>query len=248
MKTFSMTHIGQRREMNQDYMYTSETAVGNLPNLFLVADGMGGHAAGEYASRFTVEKLVEKIKESSQTEPVALMKEAVEHVNAMLLAEANADRAKAGMGTTIVAATVIGERLYAANVGDSRLYVINEESITQITRDHSLVEEMVRLGEMNKEDAKDHPDKNIITRAIGVMPEVAPDFFEISLKDQDMILMCSDGLTNMINDIDIKKIVLGQRDIVEKAEKLVETANQNGGRDNITVVLVEPFSDEVKVC
>ncbi len=248
MKTFSMTHIGQRREMNQDYMYTSETAVGNLPNLFLVADGMGGHAAGEYASRFTVEKLVEKIKESSQTEPVALMKEAVEQVNAMLLAEANADRAKAGMGTTIVAATVIGERLYAANVGDSRLYVINEESITQITRDHSLVEEMVRLGEMNKEDAKDHPDKNIITRAIGVMPEVAPDFFEISLKDQDMILMCSDGLTNMINDIDIKKIVLGQRDIVEKAEKLVETANQNGGRDNITVVLVEPFSDEVKVC
>lgn len=243
-----MTHIGQRREMNQDYMYTSETAVGNLPNLFLVADGMGGHAAGEYASRFTVEKLVEKIKESSQTEPVALMKEAVEQVNAMLLAEANADRAKAGMGTTIVAATVIGERLYAANVGDSRLYVINEESITQITRDHSLVEEMVRLGEMNKEDAKDHPDKNIITRAIGVMPEVAPDFFEISLKDQDMILMCSDGLTNMINDIDIKKIVLGQRDIVEKAEKLVETANQNGGRDNITVVLVEPFSDEVKVC
>ena len=166
----------------------------------------------------------------------------------MLLAEANADRAKAGMGTTIVAATVIGERLYAANVGDSRLYVINEESITQITRDHSLVEEMVRLGEMNKEDAKDHPDKNIITRAIGVMPEVAPDFFETSLKDQDMILMCSDGLTNMINDIDIKKIVLGQRDIVEKAEKLVETANQNGGRDNITVVLVEPFSDEVKVC
>lgn len=248
MKTFSMTHIGQRREMNQDYMYTSETAVGNLPNLFLVADGMGGHAAGEYASRFTVEKLVEKIKESSQTEPVALMKEAVEQVNAMLLAEANADRAKAGMGTTIVAATVIGERLYAANVGDSRLYVINEESITQITRDHSLVEEMVRLGEMNKEDAKDHPDKNIITRAIGVMPEVAPDFFEISLKGQDMILMCSDGLTNMINDIDIKKIVLGQRDIVEKAEKLVETANQNGGRDNITVVLVEPFSDEVKVC
>ena len=248
MKTFSMTHIGQRREMNQDYMYTSETAVGNLPNLFLVADGMGGHAAGEYASRFTVEKLVEKIKESSQTEPVALMKEAVEQVNAMLLAEANADRAKAGMGTTIVAATVIGERLYAANVGDSRLYVINEESIKQITRDHSLVEEMVRLGEMNKEDAKDHPDKNIITRAIGVMPEVAPDFFEISLKDQDMILMCSDGLTNMINDIDIKKIVLGQRDIVEKAEKLVETANQNGGRDNITVVLVEPFSDEVKVC
>lgn len=247
MKTFSMTHVGQRREMNQDYMYTSETAVGNLPNLFLVADGMGGHAAGEYASRFTVEKIVEKITNSSQKEPVASIKEAVEQVNTMLLAEADADVSKAGMGTTIVAATVVENRLYAANVGDSRLYVINEESIIQITRDHSLVEEMVRLGEMDKEDAKDHPDKNIITRAIGVLPEVTADFFEIMLNPGDMILMCSDGLTNMVEDNEIKKIVLGQRDIVEKAEKLVETANRNGGKDNITVVLIEPFSDEVKV-
>lgn len=248
MKTFSMTHVGQRREMNQDYMYTSETAVGNLPNLFLVADGMGGHAAGEYASRFTVEKIVEKIGRSPRREPVALIKEAVEEVNVMLLAEADADVSKTGMGTTIVAATVIDGRLYAANVGDSRLYVINRESITQITRDHSLVEEMVRMGEMDKEVAKDHPDKNIITRAVGVLPEVAVDFFEITLAEEDMILMCSDGLTNMVEDSEIKRIVLGQRDIVEKAEKLVETANRNGGRDNITVVLIEPFSGEVKEC
>ena len=248
MKTFSMTHVGRRREMNQDYMYTSETAVGNLPNLFLVADGMGGHAAGEYASKFTVEKMVEKIGSSSGKQPVALIKEAVEEVNALLLAEAEADASKTGMGTTIVAATVIDGRLYAANVGDSRLYVINREQITQITRDHSLVEEMVRLGEMDKEAAKDHPDKNIITRAVGVLPEVAVDFFEIALAEEDTILMCSDGLTNMVEDSEIKRIVLGQRDIVEKAEKLVEAANQNGGRDNITVVLIEPFSDEVKEC
>ncbi|MBO5523315.1 MAG: Stp1/IreP family PP2C-type Ser/Thr phosphatase [Roseburia sp.] len=248
MKTFSMTHVGRRREMNQDYMYTSETAVGNLPNLFLVADGMGGHAAGEYASKFTVEKMVEKIGSSSGKQPVALIKEAVEEVNALLLAEAEADASKTGMGTTIMAATVIDGRLYAANVGDSRLYVINREQITQITRDHSLVEEMVRLGEMDKEAAKDHPDKNIITRAVGVLPEVAVDFFEIALAEEDTILMCSDGLTNMVEDSEIKRIVLGQRDIVEKAEKLVEAANQNGGRDNITVVLIEPFSDEVKEC
>ena len=127
-------------------------------------------------------------------------------------------------------------------------YVIDRNAIRQITRDHSLVEEMVRLGEMDKADAKVHPDKNIITRAIGVMPDVSVDFFEVELKQGDQILICSDGLTNMIDDEDIKRIVLSQRDIVEKAEKLIETANENGGRDNITVVLIEPFSDEVKEC
>ena len=206
------------------------------------------HAAGDYASRFTVEKLVELIGKSGEKEPVAIMKSAVSMTNSLLLTEAQADPAKNGMGTTIVAATVIGNTLYAANVGDSRLYVINQEDITQITRDHSLVEEMVRLGEVRKEDAKDHPDKNIITRAVGVLPEVTADFFEISLKPGDEILMCSDGLTNMIEDDEIRHIVLGQRDIVEKAEKLIETANRNGGKDNITVVLIEPFSDEVKEC
>lgn len=176
----SMTHIGRRREMNQDYMYTSENAVGKLPNLFLVADGMGGHKAGEYASRFTVEKIVETIETSGQTEPVAAMKEAVEAANRGLLEEAGRDATKAGMGTTVVAATVIGDHLHVANVGDSRLYLINHEAIRQITRDHSLVEEMVRLGEMDKADAKDHPDKNIITRAVGVVPELSVDFLRLS--------------------------------------------------------------------
>lgn len=244
MKTFSMTHIGRRRETNQDYMYTSETAVGNLPNLFLVADGMGGHAAGDYASRFTIEKIVEHVGQSIEKEPVMLLKQAIAYANQLLMKEASYDAQKAGMGTTIVAATCQGDRLYIANVGDSRLYIINQEKITQITRDHSLVEEMVRMGEMDEKDAKVHPDKNIITRAIGVGAEVAVDFFETKVSEGDIILMCSDGLTNMIEDSDIKKIVLGQRDIVEKAERLVETANQNGGRDNITVVLVEPFSKE----
>ena len=124
---------------------------------------------------------------------------------------------------------------------------MNHEAITQITRDHSLVEEMVRMGEMDKADARNHPDKNIITRAIGVLPDVTADFFEVEVKAGDTVLLCTDGLTNMIDDEDIKRIVLGQRDIVEKAEKLVETANENGGKDNITVVLIEPFSDEVKV-
>ena len=248
MKTFSMTDVGIRRESNQDYMYTSETAVGNLPNLFLLADGMGGHAAGDYASRFTVEKVVELVGKSTFTEPVAIIKQAISEANALLLAEADKDVSRQGMGTTLVTATIIDDRMYVSNVGDSRLYLVSDDKMIQVTRDHSLVEEMVRLGEMDKEDAKVHPDKNIITRAVGVLPEVSADFFEVELEPGDMILMCSDGLTNMVRDEEIRQIILGQRDIVEKAEKLVETANKNGGRDNITVVLIEPFSDEVKEC
>ena len=248
MRTFSMTHIGRRRDMNQDYMYTSTTPVGSLPNLFVVADGMGGHNAGEYASRFTVDKMVEVISQNRQQEPVAAMKEALTEANSQLLEEAGADPSKSGMGTTVVAATVIGDLLHVANIGDSRLYVIDHEAIRQITRDHSLVEEMVRLGEMDKAAAKVHPDKNIITRAIGVTRELAVDFFEVELRPGDMILLCSDGLTNMVEDEEIKEIVLEQKNIVEKAEKLINTANENGGKDNITVVLIEPFSDEVKEC
>lgn len=248
MRTFSMTHIGRRRDMNQDYMYTSTTPVGSLPNLFVVADGMGGHNAGEYASRFTVDKVVEVISQNGQQEPVAAMKEALTEANSQLLEEAGADPSKSGMGTTVVAATVIGDLLHVANIGDSRLYVIDHEAIRQITRDHSLVEEMVRLGEMDKAAAKVHPDKNIITRAIGVTRELAVDFFEVKLRPEDMILLCSDGLTNMVEDEEIKEIVLEQKNIVEKAEKLINTANENGGKDNITVILIEPFSDEVKEC
>ncbi len=243
-----MTHIGRRRDMNQDYMYTSTTPVGSLPNLFVVADGMGGHNAGEYASRFTVDKVVEVISQNGQQEPVAAMKEALTEANSQLLEEAGADPSKSGMGTTVVAATVIGDLLHVANIGDSRLYVIDHEAIRQITRDHSLVEEMVRLGEMDKAAAKVHPDKNIITRAIGVTRELAVDFFEVKLRPGDMILLCSDGLTNMVEDEEIKEIVLEQKNIVEKAEKLINTANENGGKDNITVILIEPFSDEVKEC
>ena len=245
MKTFSMTHAGKCRETNQDYMYTSETAVGSLPNLFLVADGMGGHAAGDFASRFTVEKMVEHIRGSQAEGIVALLKEAVTEANRKLFKEAGQDVSKSGMGTTIVAAVVEGNHLYTANVGDSRLYVMNAAGITQITRDHSLVEEMIRLGEMDKSEAKEHPDKNIITRAVGVMSDVAVDFFETELEAGDVVLMCSDGLSNMIEDEDIRQIVLEEKDVVRTVERLVEAANQNGGKDNITVVLIEPYAVEV---
>ncbi len=240
MKTFSITDIGQRREMNQDYVYTSEKPVGNLPNLFIVADGMGGHNAGDYASKYTVETIVDVASKSKLTEPIAILDEAIQTANRMLIDRANENPQMKGMGTTVVALTILGSHLFIANVGDSRLYVVNQE-IQQITRDHSLVEEMVRLGELDKEIAREHPDKNIITRAIGAIAEVDIDFFEIDVEPGDSILMCSDGLTNMIEDEDIRAIIMSQRDVAEQAEKLVDTANRNGGRDNITVIVIHPF-------
>lgn len=244
MKTFSITDIGMNRKMNQDYFYTSEMPVGNLPNLFIVADGMGGHNAGEYASRHTVETIVSMAAASSYTQPASILEEAIKAANEKLRIKAAEDITMKGMGTTVVAATIIDHKLYVANVGDSRLYLVNRD-IKQITRDHSFVEEMVRRGELDKETAREHPDKNIITRAVGVTKEIEIDFFETELSSEDEILLCSDGLTNMVEDGDIRTIIKGQRDTAEKAEKLILAANQNGGKDNITVVVIDPFSDEV---
>ena len=132
------------------------------------------------------------------------------------------------------------ETLHVANVGDSRLYVINGNEIRQITRDHSWVEEMIRRGGLEREQARNHPDKNIITRAVGADETVRTDFFSVRLKEGDLILMCTDGLTNMLEDEEIRMVLDGARDIVEKAQELVRRANENGGRDNISVILIEP--------
>ena len=239
LKTFSVTDIGRKRKTNQDYVYTSEQPVGSLPNLFLVADGMGGHNAGDYASRVAVESILEKIADSSEKDPLRNFDDAIQHANARIRKLASESVELEGMGTTVVAAVCEGKRLYVANVGDSRLYVINRFGIRQITRDHSWVEEMVRLGEIEKKEARNHPDKNIITRAVGADDTVKTDFFAVQLEEGDEVLMCTDGLTNMLEDEEIRMILDGARDIVEKAQQLVRAANDNGGRDNISVILIE---------
>lgn len=242
LKTFSITDIGKKRQLNQDYVYTSEMPIGNLPNVFIVADGMGGHNAGDYASKYTVETIVQEISVAQEDNPVTIIKNAIGIANEHIRQKAEEDERLYGMGTTLVVATCMGNMLQVANVGDSRLYVVNDR-ITQITRDHSLVEEMVRLGGIDRETARSHPDKNIITRAIGASETVKVDFFTVKLQKGDIVLMCSDGLTNMLEDEEIRMILNGQRDIVEKAEELVRAANNNGGKDNIAVVLIEPFAD-----
>ena len=246
MKSFSLTDVGQVRSQNQDYVYASEQPIGNLPNLFVLADGMGGHNAGDFASRCAVSVIEASVKKDMSFNPIKIMRHAIEEANEKIHELAKADAGKAGMGTTLVAVTVVGYYAYVANVGDSRLYLINQ-GIQQLSKDHSLVEEMVRLGGIKPEEAKHHPDKNIITRAIGAKADVDVDFYEHRLKRGDIILMCTDGLSNMVEDEELFHIVQGSRDIVEAGEMLVEAAKENGGTDNIGVVLFEPFADEVSV-
>ena len=247
MKTYSITDTGALREMNQDYFFASDDPVGNLPNLYIVADGMGGHKAGDYASRYTTQRVVASVSRDPGEEPVSIIKEAINTANKILIEEAAEDESKQGMGTTLVVASIIDGKLYVANVGDSRLYIVND-NIRQVTRDHSLVAEMVRLGEVDVAAAREHPDKNIITRAIGAKENVEADFFEVELQEGDRIVICTDGLTNMVEDEVIRNIVSCDMSIAEKTELLVKTANQNGGRDNITVMIIEPFMYEVKAC
>lgn len=246
MKTFSKTDIGMVREVNQDYVFVTETPIGNLPNLLVVADGMGGHRAGEYASRLAVEVLKQELEGSTEESPEAVMRNAITRANERVLEAARQDAKLSGMGTTLVVATVIERTLYFANVGDSRLYLLSDD-IKQLSKDHSLVQEMVRLGGINQEEAKSHPDKNIITRAIGAKDELDIDFYEYRLKKNDMILMCTDGLSNMVEDEEMLYIVKCSRDVVEAVEQLIERAKDNGGNDNIGVIVAQPFADEVNV-
>lgn len=245
LKTYSMTDIGRKRKLNQDCVYTCEHPLGNLPNLFIVADGMGGHKAGDYASAYTVKAIEREVEACEYTAPVRILREAISMANSEIYEKAVTEEDLLGMGTTCVAATVIDETLYVANVGDSRLYLI-DKGITQVTKDHSLVAEMVRVGSIAADEARLHPDKNIITRAIGAAKDVDIDFFEVELKRGDLILMCTDGLTNMVEDEEICRIARSQKDVAQIAEELIKMANHNGGKDNIGVVVIEPLVDEVK--
>lgn len=243
MKYYAMTDVGRRREMNQDYVYAMGQPIGPFPNLLVVADGMGGHKAGDFASKFTVEVVKREIAGSRSRKPEKVMHDAIQVANRELIRVASRDVKLEGMGTTLVVATVIGDTLYFANIGDSRLYLI-DDNIKQLSKDHSLVEEMVRLGGIKAEDARNHPDKNIITRAMGVKDEAEADFYEFRIKRGDKILMCTDGLSNMVEDEDMFGLVKGSRDVVEAVQMLIDRANSNGGRDNIGVVLAEPIASE----
>lgn len=239
MKVFSATDVGRKRKINQDYVFVSASPMGNLPNLFVVADGMGGHNAGDYASSHAVETLVGEVISDQNINAIKIIRHAVEAANTEILARARENISFYGMGTTLVLSTIVGHYIYVANVGDSRLYLIRDQ-IRQVTVDHSLVQEMVYSGEIKAEEMRTHPEKNVITRAIGAEDLVEIDFFDVEIKPGDYILMCSDGLTNMVEDQRIEALIHSEdKSLEEKGQSLIDEANANGGKDNIAVILIE---------
>lgn len=234
-----MTDKGLSRRSNQDYAFASMEPIGKLANLFIVADGMGGHKAGDFASYYSVSTFVNNVKNSTKDLPISIITDSIKATNISVIEKAASEQELEGMGTTFVVATISDNHLYVANIGDSRLYIIDDK-IRQITRDHSLVEEMVEMGNINRKDARFHPNKNIITRAIGINYEIKPDIFELVLEKGNIVLMCSDGLTNMLSDEEIMSIVAGSRDrLDESVQTLIDRANEEGGMDNISVILVK---------
>lgn len=237
MRSDGRTDIGKKRVQNQDSIFFTDEPIGPLPNLYIVADGMGGHKAGDVASKTAIECVTEYVKKSAINNSVSVLKRAILYANDKIYKMAKENEDWKGMGTTFVAAVCEDDILYVANIGDSRLYFIDDE-IRQVTMDHSLVEELIRSGQLDRNKGRNHPEKNIITRALGISDKIMTDFFELEMKQGDGILLCSDGLSNMLEDDEIKEIVLeSSGDITAAVEKLIDRANYYGGRDNISVVV-----------
>lgn len=238
MYSVALTDVGRKRLINQDTVYISDTPVGVLPNLYIVADGMGGEKAGDYASKSLIGYMLTYIEHTIKM-PVTAIQGAIEYANANLFAEGSKNPNLSGMGTTVVAASIIDNILHVFNVGDSRCYVLDENSISQITKDHSLVEMLVSKGEITRESAEYKENKSKITRAVGAEERVLIDSFEVDLVGNEYVLLCSDGLTNMVDDRKIFNIISSSAGVKSSAKRLVEEANLSGGSDNISILLID---------
>lgn len=240
MNVFAKSDVGMCREQNQDSFYFSMESCGELPNIFLVADGMGGHSAGEVASQYTAQQLPRYIAQSDKTFMREIFTEAIKKVSNDIEEMSRKNPKQRGMGTTLVAVTVLSHSLCVVNIGDSRAYLLQDGKLKQMTKDHSLVEEMVAQGKIKRHSRIYEEYKNIITRAIGgVKDNVDPDFFQYEWKENDIILLCSDGLSNMLSDDYIEAVLKQDAQLEEKTELLVNAANLAGGFDNITALLIQ---------
>ncbi|MEL7646957.1 MAG: Stp1/IreP family PP2C-type Ser/Thr phosphatase [Sedimentibacter sp.] len=240
MKVYYETNKGLMRENNEDNLIVEET---DRYNLYAVADGMGGHKAGEVASSIAIETIRECFRSEFSSEdfkaPSFIMK-SVDEANKKIREKAMASEECSGMGTTITMAVIDMDlkTAYIGNVGDSRAYVIKDNSITQITDDHTYVNELLKDGRITRTEAKSHPKRNVITRAVGSEETVQADIFEIEVSDSDIVLLCTDGLTTHLSDDKILETIM-EYGTSESVQKLIKMANDNGGTDNITIIIVD---------
>ncbi|AAM24719.1 MAG: serine/threonine phosphatase [Caldanaerobacter subterraneus] len=239
----ALTDIGNFREKNEDYYYASFDE--NFP-LFIVADGMGGHNGGEIASKLAVESVVAYFKDNYpklKNKEVSTIREFIESsvkfANKVVYQHACAECDLVGMGTTLTLLFFEKNHFFIGHIGDSRAYLIRDSKIVQITEDHSFVEELVKMGKITHEEARIHPQRNIITRALGVDEDVEVDTFYGDVLPQDILCLCTDGLTNLVADEEILKEFSKNHDINRACENLVNMAKENGGYDNITIVAVK---------
>lgn len=240
MKISAKTDIGLVRSNNQDYYLAGEFA--NGVTWAVVCDGMGGamggNVASETAAKVISDKLTSGYHEGMNDNSIKhLIISAVEAANASVYSKSKSDESLLGMGTTVVLVVINADTMYLAHVGDSRIYVVSKDNINQLTTDHSVVQMMLDRGEISREEAKEHPKKNVITRALGVEDTVRIDYDQEVYNEGEIVLLCSDGLTNFVSDEEILKIC-NENDCYTFAEKLVEAANEKGGGDNITVVTI----------
>lgn len=240
---YGITDVGRIREINEDSFCVEGFKDGQPLGYALLADGMGGHNAGEVASSTAVEvvkgELEKTIDVKEHDKIVYNIMSSIDYANTKVYDLSKHDISKAGMGSTFVAAYVVDDKLYVANIGDSRAYLITKDETIQITVDHSVVQELVERGSITIEEAAVHPDKNIITRALGTEKFVDADFFEYSLKVGDYILLCSDGLSEMVESSLFSETLEKTEEIEDAAKELVRVANENGGRDNITIIILK---------
>ena len=242
MKFFSKTDIGLLRSENQDRVWTAEIGENKDAVALVVCDGMGGENAGSVASQMAIDLISERIlngfRSSNNRNFIRnLLITSVTAANSLIFDKSRAEADKAGMGTTCVAAIVYNERAYIINVGDSRAYHIFDDSIQQITKDHTEVRRLIDKGKITEEEGKTHPKRNYILRAVGATRDITPDYFELELKPTDKLLLCSDGLHSSGDDAEIAGIIVNNP-VHKCCDILVDYALNNGGRDNISVALI----------
>lgn len=240
MEAFASTDIGKVRDMNQDSYYISDE--NDEIKLYIVADGMGGYKGGEIASKLAIESAknyicnnFEEIKKEKEL-ILELIKNAIEYANMVVYEKSKEIEELNGMGTTIDVCLVYSNKVYIGHIGDSRVYRLRKEFFRKLTVDHSYVEQLVKEGNITKEEAYNHPKKNMLTKALGCTPFVEPDVMVKGFLKDDILLMCSDGLTNMLKDNKIYEII--KENPKEASKNLVKKANELGGYDNITAVII----------